>query len=61
MKEYLTDFALLSLCLIGLTALMGTISRFIAQLLFGGKRKDFFLTKSQGYQQNWKKVERRDI
>jgi hypothetical protein len=59
MKEYLTDLTLLALCLIILTALMGTISRFIAQTLFGGKKKNFFLSQSHGFQENWKKVERR--
>ncbi|MFC0189121.1 hypothetical protein ACFFJY_12535 [Fictibacillus aquaticus] len=59
MKEYLIDLTLLALCLISLTALMGTISRFIAQTFFGGKKKSFFLSQSQGFQENWKKVQRR--
>jgi len=50
---------LLALCVVGITALMGTISQVIAVKLFGGKKVSHFVDKSKSFQENWSPVKRR--
>jgi hypothetical protein len=56
---FFTDLALLALCVVGITAMMGTISQVIAVKLFGGNKVNHFVDKSKSFQQNWSPVKRR--
>ncbi|RZT23186.1 MULTISPECIES: hypothetical protein [Fictibacillus] len=60
MLSFFTDLTLLALCVVGITALMGTISQVIAVKLFGGKKVSHFVDKSKSFQQNWNPVKRRN-
>ncbi|MBH0155640.1 MAG: hypothetical protein ACQET8_00370 [Bacillota bacterium] len=59
MISFFTDLTLLALCVVGITALMGSISQFIAVKLFGGKKVFHFVDKSKSFQENWRPVKRR--
>jgi hypothetical protein len=56
---FFTDLILLALCVVGITAMMGTISQVIAVKLFGGKKVYHFVDKSKSIQQNWNPIKRR--
>jgi arginine exporter protein ArgO len=56
---FFIDLTLLALCVVGITALMGTISHVIAVKLFGGNRVSHFVMKSKSFQQNWSPVKRK--
>ncbi|MDE5412633.1 hypothetical protein [Alkalihalobacterium chitinilyticum] len=56
MANLVIDFILLALCIIGLTALMGTITNVFGMKIFGRGNVDKFKTKSSSIQSGWKKV-----
>ncbi|WP_209125797.1 hypothetical protein [Alkalihalobacillus sp. BA299] len=56
MGNFVIDFILLSLCIIGLTALMGTITNLFGMKIFGRGSVDKFKLKSSSVQTGWKKV-----
>ncbi|WP_257349146.1 hypothetical protein [Pseudalkalibacillus decolorationis] len=58
--QFFVDLALLSLCIIGLTAFMGVITHGSASRLFGKSRRQFFAVKSRETQTGWRKVQRRN-
>ncbi|MFC0271978.1 hypothetical protein ACFFIX_10995 [Metabacillus herbersteinensis] len=58
MVEYLVDFVLVAVLVIGLTATMGVLANAIGINVFGGKKKSAFVDQSQKTQVGWKKVKR---
>lgn len=56
MVEYITDFSIVALLIIGLTAVMGVLINGIGVKLFGGKNKMEFVEQSDKFQTGWKKV-----
>jgi hypothetical protein len=56
MGAFAFDFFLLSIFIIGITALMGVILNGIGENVFGGKEKDKFFNRSARTQTGWKQV-----
>ncbi|MTH53242.1 hypothetical protein GKZ89_07430 [Bacillus mangrovi] len=59
MADYFTDFALVALFVIGLTAVMGVLANGIGSGLFGGKTKDKYFLQSAKTQKGWNAVKRK--
>ncbi|AZB44792.1 hypothetical protein CEF21_08730 [Bacillus sp. FJAT-42376] len=57
-NAYFTDFILVAIFVIGLTALMGVIANGIGSGLFGGKTKDAFYVQSAKTQKGWNPVKK---
>ena len=56
MGGYITDLTIVTLLIVGITALMGTITNGIGEKVFGGKRRTEFVDESAKYQTGWKSV-----
>jgi hypothetical protein len=56
MAAYITDFLLVALLIIGITAFMGVITNGIGEKIFGGKRRTQFTDESAKYRTGWKMV-----
>ncbi|MDE3838226.1 hypothetical protein C0966_02345 [Bacillus methanolicus] len=56
MVKYLTDFTIVALLVIGITAIMGVLTNGIGKKIFGGKRKSEFVDQSLKMQTGWKTV-----
>lgn len=56
MVGYLTDLIIVTVIVVGLTALMGTILNGIGEFVFGGRKKAEFVDKSESIQTGWKMV-----
>lgn len=56
MGGYITDLTIVTLLIVGITALMGTITNGIGEKVFGGKHRTEFVDESAKYQTGWKAV-----
>ncbi|MBM7653687.1 hypothetical protein [Neobacillus cucumis] len=56
MTAYITDFVLVAVLIIGITAFMGVITNGIGEKIFGGKRRTQFTDESAKYRTGWKMV-----
>ncbi len=56
MVAYITDFTVVALLVIGITAIMGAITNGIGEKVFGGKRRTEFVDQTAKYQTGWKAV-----
>jgi hypothetical protein len=56
MLGYFTDLALVSVLVIGITALMGSITNGIGTIFFGGKKKSEYVDQNKKIQAGWKQV-----
>lgn len=56
MAGYITDFVIVSVLVIGITALMGSILAGIGEKFFGGKKKSEFKDQNKKIQEGWKQV-----
>ena len=56
MTGYITDFVIVSVLVIGFTALMGSILAGIGEKLFGGKKKSEFKDQNKKILDGWKQV-----
>lgn len=55
MVEYIMDFAIVALLIIGITAMMGALTNGIGSAL-GGKKRSEFVDQSARFQDGWKQV-----
>lgn len=55
-SAYITDLALVTVLVVGITALMGTISAGIGEKIFGGKKRSEFVDQSDRFHEGWKMV-----
>lgn len=53
---YMFDLAIVALCIIGITAMVGVLTNSIGIFLFGGKKKSEFVDQSQSIQVGWNSV-----
>jgi hypothetical protein len=56
MVEYIIDFAIVALLIIGITAMMGALTNGIGSALFSGKKRAEFVDQSAKFQVGWKQV-----
>lgn len=56
MAQFMLDFGVVGLLIIGLTALNGVIANGIGENLFGGKDRNRYPDASDRVQTNWKMV-----
>jgi tetrahydromethanopterin S-methyltransferase subunit B len=56
MVGYLTDLLIVTVLVVGITALMGVILNGIGEKVFGGKNKNEFVDQSARFQTGWKMV-----
>ncbi|NLP50721.1 hypothetical protein [Bacillus sp. RO1] len=56
MIEYFTDFTIVAILVIGITAVMGVLTNGIGEKLFGGKKGSESFDKSASMQAGWKSV-----
>ncbi|EIJ81847.1 hypothetical protein PB1_02870 [Bacillus methanolicus PB1] len=56
MVKYLTDFTLVALLVIGITAIMGVFTNGIGKKFFGGNRKSELADQSAKMQTGWKSI-----
>lgn len=56
MGAYITDFSIVALLVIGITALMGPITNGLGEKVFGGKRRTEYVDQSAKFQTGWKQV-----
>jgi hypothetical protein len=56
MGGYIFDLTVISLLIIGITAVNGVVANSIGEKIFGGKRKTEFVDKSNRMQTGWKSV-----
>jgi hypothetical protein len=56
MGEYIADFTMVALLVIGMTAFMGSVTNGIGIKLFSRKQKDQFVDQSAKVQTGWKSV-----
>ncbi|WP_223700682.1 hypothetical protein [Sutcliffiella deserti] len=56
MVEYFVDFTLVSILIIGITAVMGVLANGIGEKLFAGKKRSESFDKSASVQTGWKSV-----
>ncbi len=56
MFNYIMDFTIVGILVIGITAIMGIISNVVGITLLGGKSKSLFVDKSNNMQSGWKSV-----
>lgn len=56
MVAFFTDFAIVSLLIIGITAFIGVITNNIGEKVFGRKHKMKFVDQSNRVQSSWNKV-----
>ena len=60
MAAYITDFILVSVCVIGFTALNGIITNGMAERWFSGKKHSDIFDHSARIQSGWKQVGGKD-
>lgn len=53
---YIMDLAIVTILVVGITALMGVITNSIGEKVFGGKRRSEFVVQSARFQEGWKAV-----
>lgn len=56
MVEYIIDLTIVSLLIIGITAMMGALTNGIGSALFSGKKRSEFVDQSAKFQVGWNKV-----
>ncbi|MET3698348.1 hypothetical protein SAMN05877753_108202 [Bacillus oleivorans] len=56
MNMFLLDFAIVSVLVIGLTALMGVLTNGLGETVFGSKNKNKFVDQTAKTQIGWRKV-----
>ncbi|WP_147533245.1 hypothetical protein [Bacillus marasmi] len=56
MVEFIMDFAIVALLIIGITAMMGAITNGIGSALFSGRKRSEFVDQSAKFQVGWKQV-----
>ena len=56
MGGYIFDLAVVTILIVGITALMGVITNGIGENVFGGKNRNEFVDESARYQTGWKAV-----
>ncbi|WML43386.1 hypothetical protein [Neobacillus sp. PS3-40] len=56
MGAYITDLAVVTVVLVGLTALLGVITNGIGEKFFGGKKRTEFVDQSNRFHEGWKLV-----
>jgi len=56
MGAYITDFIVVALLVIGITAIMGIIVSEIGEKVFGGKHRSEYVDKGASIQTGWKMV-----
>jgi hypothetical protein len=56
MGGYIIDLIVVTLLVVGITALMGVITNGIGEKVFGGKKRTEFVDESAKYQTGWKMV-----
>lgn len=56
MLGFFTDFAIVAVLIIGITATMGVLTNGIGTNLFGRKNRSLFVDKSNQMQTGWKNV-----
>ncbi|MBD1383060.1 hypothetical protein [Metabacillus arenae] len=56
MGQYLFDFIVVALLVIGITAVLGVLINGIGQRFFGGKNKNVSVSHSLKTQEGWRKV-----
>jgi hypothetical protein len=56
MYNYIMDFTIVAILVIGITAVMGIITNGIGTNFFGGKKKSEFVNQSNKMQTGWKNV-----
>jgi hypothetical protein len=55
-NAYIFDLALVTVLVVGITAMMGTISNGIGEKIFGGKKRSEFVDQSDRFHEGWKMV-----
>jgi len=53
---YITDLIMVSVLVVGITAIMGVITNGIGEKVFGRKNRTEFSARSDKYQTNWKSI-----
>ncbi|OCA84255.1 hypothetical protein A8F94_16195 [Bacillus sp. FJAT-27225] len=56
MGEYLFDFAVVTILIVGITAVMGVLTNGIGISLFGRGKKNEFVDQIAGNQKGWKQI-----
>lgn len=56
MQEYIIDLTLVTLLIVGITAVMGVLTNGVGVKVFGGKRKSEFVDVQAKYTTGWKSV-----
>jgi hypothetical protein len=56
MIAYFTDFILVAVCVIGITAINGIMTNAIGEKWFGGKRHSYIFDQSKRIQSGWNQV-----
>nr|WP_017726931.1 hypothetical protein [Halalkalibacterium ligniniphilum] len=56
MTLFITDFILLGVFIIGITAFIGVITSTFAKTLFGRKQKDYFYNQSDQVKKGWRQI-----
>ena len=56
MSMFLLDFAIVSLLIISLTALLGVFTNGLGVMVFGGRHKNKFVNQTAKTQMGWRKV-----
>jgi hypothetical protein len=54
--DYITDLAVVTVLVVGITALMGTISAGIGEKIFGGRKRSEFVDQSDRFHEGWNMV-----
>ncbi len=53
---YITDLAIVTVLIVGLTALMGVIANGIGEKVFGGRKRSEYVVQSAHFQTGWKQI-----
>ena len=56
MGGYIIDLTVVTILIVGITAIMGVITNGIGEKVFGGKNRTEFVDESAKYQTGWKMV-----
>jgi len=56
MGGYIIDLTVVTILIVGITAVMGVITNGIGEKVFGGKNRTEFVDESAKYQTGWKMV-----
>lgn len=56
MGGYIADLSIVTLLVVGITALMGVITNSFGEKVFGGRNRSEFVDESAKYQTGWKNI-----